>query len=242
MADRPILFIAPMIRALLDGRKTQTRRILSKARVFATPERPAFTLKGEHMVRALQGATGFRHLHGDGWFWECDALEWQAPITHTGIMAHIGYAVGDRLWVKETWAPLDACTHNDPGTQALADNGFYRADDGTVGGEISKWRPSIFMTRNRSRITLIVTDVRVQRLQDCSEADAVAEGIWRDTIPDGLIPGGNTSFGFSGHSGFSTAVSAYQCLWDHINGAGAWDANPWVVAVSFDVRKGNIDG
>ncbi|QPI73894.1 hypothetical protein [Sphingobium sp. Cam5-1] len=248
MADRPILFSAPMVRALLEGRKTQTRRILSKARVFATPERPAFTLKGEHMSRALQAASGFRHLHGDGWFWECDALEWQAPATRTGVMAHIGYAVGDRLWVRETHGFNHYEYERGKAPKVRPDDLddlhiSYRADeyDREIRSELL-YRPSIFMPRWASRLTLTVTDVRVQRLQDCSEADALAEGIEARGVGSlwGWIDYLETNPNVTRH--FADPRRSYASLWDSINGDGAWDANPWVVAVSFDVRKGNIDG
>lgn len=262
MTDRPILFSAPMVRALLAGTKTQTRRTLRRARVFATPETKPFTLTGGDLERALQGADRFRHLGQDGWFWEADAFEWQAPATRTGWMAHISYAPGDRLWVKEQFIPDPSADHDAwddwkasyyewsgtgcrldmvPPTLRKPACVLFKADPRWQGDQGFKWRPSIHMPRWASRLTLTVTEVRVERLQDISEADAIAEGIGRDMIPDGLIPGGNTGFGFADCSGFDTAKSAYAVLWDSINGPGSWASDPWVVAVSFEVRQGNID-
>jgi len=195
MTDRPILFSAPMVRALLAGTKTQTRRVLKEP-------------------------YGMLERMPDG--------EWK-PIP-TKIF------VGDRLWVRETWAPLTALTHNDPGPQAIIDGGFYRADEGTVDGEISKWKPSIFMPRHASRLTLTVTDVRVERLQDISEADARAEGcpVTWDGKPYAPPPPEVDSW--QGYGRYS-----YCLLWSKINGPGSWDVNPWVVAYTFTVQHGNID-
>jgi hypothetical protein len=142
----------------------------------------------------------------------------------------VRYRIGDRLYVRETWAPLGALTHSDPGVQALADRGFYRADESTVEGEISRWRPGIHMPRWASRITLIVTDVRVQQLQEISEEDARAEGCIPDD--DSLNPN---------HIG--PARSIFHNLWDSLNsdrGYG-WEANPWVAAYTFQPIAGNID-
>jgi len=226
MADRPILFSAPMIRAILEGRKTQTRRVLTKARVFATPETPAFTLAGDALSRALQGASGFRHLHGDGWFWEADAFEWQVPAARTGWMAHIGYALGDRLWVKETWSHSGDGVFEISQARMLGRGGvIYRADNDPRHPNAKYW-PSIFMPREFSRLTLTVTDVRVQRLQEISGEDAVAEGV-RSRLPDNGI-----------------AQQDFADLWSIINTAPGkrWYDNPWIVAISFDVARRNIDG
>lgn len=199
MADRPILFSAPMVHALLDSRKTQTRRALNP--------QPA------------EGAR-FAGIEPDGsWMFSKGCFYGKIKPR---------YAPGDRVYVRETWAPLDALTHSDPGVQALADRGFYRADDGTVEGEISRWRPGIHMPRWASRLTLTVTDVRVQRLQEISAEDAKAEGV---------TDAESTKF---------TRVSQFKELWDTINsgrddGAFAWSANPWICAVSFTVERRNID-
>ena len=220
MADRPIIFSAPMIRALLDGRKTQTRRQVHK--LFRSDY--DLTIAKDRRGRNCYAGTnpyGVHWIHDDAPFFP--------------------YAPGDRLYVREAWAPLSALTHNDPGPTALAANGFYRADESTVDGEISRWRPSIHMPRWASRLTLHVTDVRVQRLQDISEEDARAEGIeplksgrgyYDPTMSHGAVRAGHY---------FTYAKTAFETLWNSIHGPDAWDANPWVAAITFDVKRGNID-
>lgn len=244
MADRPILFSAPMVRALLAGTKTQTRRLLSEARVFATPETKAFTLRGDDLARALQNASRFRRLDGNGWFWEADAFEWQAPALRTGWMAHIGYAPGDRLWVREAWRTQSFDDHWRP-SELNAGNTLWRYEaDGVRShpdpvSRFGKLRPSMYMPRWASRLTLIVTDVRVQRLQDISEEDARAEGVVCLGRMDGepwdhcYVPG--VTRGYE-----AEATSCYSLLWEQINGSGAWAANPWVMATSFEVHHRNI--
>jgi len=211
--DHPLLFSAPMVRANLEERKTQTRRIF-------TPQ-PEELGDGTCRTNGHQGNTDY-------------LMREIAPRYWTKIK------VGDRLWVREAWAPLSALTHNDPGTQALADRGFYRADNGTVDGEISRWRPSIHMPRWASRLTLIVTDVRVQRLQDISREDAVAEGLIKVPAPEMAVKMG-CDYGFEGDPRYGSPVSAYATLWDHINGPGAWSKNPWVVAYTYEPIIKNID-
>lgn len=223
MTDRPILFSAPMVRALLAGRKTQTRRPLYTARKIKAdgtlpksryyPDYPAPS-GGLAQIYTLSGASNI--------------------------------AVGDRLWVKETW------THTGTGVWALGD--VHHARDGKVVYRASEdipgagWFPSIFMFRKFSRLTLTVTDVRIERLQDISEADARAEGIYCTSLGLGGLysidrPGDKARGGatITRPAGWEKASHAYCHLWERINGAGAWEANPWVVAVSFDVREGNID-
>lgn len=200
MADRPIIFSAPMVRALLDGRKTQTRRVLKK---------PA-------AIDAL-------------------AVFGPAFMTLPGNVDLIGYAPGDRLWVREA-----VCWVSGWGWRYRADNDDLAEKRET--GEVSRWRPSIHMPRWASRLTLTVTEVRVQRLQDISEADAVAEGIQRLIGSKG--PNYFTreiSGKWSGSFNAPTAAEVYSDLWNSLHGPGAWDANPWVVALTFTVQRGNID-
>lgn len=218
MTERPIDFRRHEVLATLAGRQTQFRRPITRARVFGTPERKSFTLTGEHMARALQNASGFRRMDGDGWFWESDAFEWQAPSTRTGWLAHIGHAPGDSLWVREA-------AHYGPNRIAYsASNPPLRAGDRVEG-----WGPAKranAMPRWASRLTLEVTSVKVERLQDISEADAIAEGVecdsdgWRD-------------YQMPATQCCATANAAFRTLWTSINGSGSWAANPWVLATTF---------
>lgn len=183
MKERPILFSGPMVRAILEGRKTQTRRVLKGSTEFKGPYNPAY----------LEA-----HKNSPGW----------------GSICPYGQP-GDRLWLRETWAQP---TTLDPGPT------FYRADypSSAAGYEnlppASKirWKPSIHMFRHQSRITLEVTEVRVQRLREISVNDAFAEGCGISTDKDNL--------------------NDFQNLWDSINGKRPgydWQSNPWVWAVSF---------
>ena len=123
--------------------------------------------------------------------------------------------IGDRLWVKETYSQPGGTIH-------------FRADADVDHSEVFKWRPSIFMFRYLSRILLKIEDVRVQRLQDISEEDARAEG-------------GPSILGYVDEDkiqhGFLSYREWYAWLWDSINGAGGWKANPWVWAITFERIK-----
>lgn len=220
MSDRPILFSGPMVRAILDGRKTQTRRVVKvgdtiEERDDGTPW-PYFTT----------------WTHGD------DGSPWAAcPYG----------APGDRLWVRETWRYTDWTEDGQPWIRYAADDArrlcervtpewaarvadtwaeLSSSENVAVDGRAAdrKWRPSIFLPRWASRITLAVTAVRVERLQEISELDALAEGV--DPYCDETRDDG------SGRP--DDHRSAYEDLWDDINGDRApWDTNPWVWVVEF---------
>ncbi|HSC88532.1 MAG TPA: hypothetical protein VLC09_14720 [Polyangiaceae bacterium] len=226
MADRPILFSGPMVRAILDGTKTQTRRVVSGA---------------------LQTADGgWEHVSGARWR-QVVARGPVFPETYgPAIKCPYGVA-GDRLWVRETfdsrnsagerWKPKDSAfvVFRD-GAQMYSDGTYSPPLESYAPGafDLCRWRPSIHMPRWASRITLEVTAVRVERLQDISEEDAQAEGIergedffqcptWRD-----YMPGDEAASWFP-----DDPIGSYSTLWDSINGAGAWDANLWVWVVEF---------
>ncbi|WP_164826888.1 hypothetical protein [Sinorhizobium meliloti] len=231
MTDRPILFSGPMIRALLAGRKTQTRRLLKPQ-----PPEWATSCQQPTMLNALH-----QWVPSGLWAWSEEEQSPPRPLRRWPVNAdgehywlRPRFSIGDRLWVRETWAPLTYLTHNDPGPQAIIDGGFYRADGGTVDGEVSRWKPSIFMPRHASRLTLIVTDVRVERLQDISEADAIAEGAKQYSSSTKLSRPFNADWKGIYREGYAE-------LWNDINGAGSWEANPWVAAYTFTVIKQNID-
>jgi len=204
MTDRPILFSGPMVRALLDGRKTQTRRMLKPQ-----PD---------------------------------DILEGQIP-------RQLRTAISDRLWVKETWRAHG--WHSDCVEIAYAaqrglvgwseQHAQIRYPDGDRNGfkyyapkGPDFWRPSLFMPRWASRLTLIVTDVRVERLQDIREEDAIAEGADQYSSSTKLSRAFNPDWKGIYREGYAE-------LWNAINGAGSWEANPWVAAYTFTVIKQKID-
>lgn len=176
--EKPILFSAPMVRAILEGKKNQTRRLFNTD--YCVP------LTGE-------------------------ILRW--PYGHPG----------DRLWVRETWRH-QASPHTVTSCR-------YRADE-TPENDHYQWRPSIFMPRWASRITLEVTGVRVERLQEISEADALAEGF--------PLPGGPMRVnGKLGTGVFFDPLMAFRAYWHELNAKRCpWESNPWVWVVTFEMKGG----
>jgi hypothetical protein len=219
MTDRPILFSAPMIRALLAGTKTQTRRLIPQK----TQE--AYWEYDEWCSNVSAGVPTYR--------------TWEREF----YLERSRYAGGDRLWCKETWG----YDWYDDGQSRAHKRVVYRADPGAQpmdNGDPVGWRPSIFMPRSASRITLIVTGVKVERLQEISEEDAWAEGVC--TWCEGLDKVPWTGLSIDDRRGlvrstYGSAVNAYRHLWEHINGPDSWSENPWVSATAFDVHKQNID-
>ena len=207
MTDRPMLFSTPMIKALKAGKKTQTRRPAWR-QVITHPDCPKSWLHGEHRP---DGYTYLRTI-------------WQKA------------APGDRIWVRETWGERGATGYNVVNgveVEQDADWIVYRAD----GEDGKRWMPSIFMPRSASRITLVVTDVRRQRLQDITVDDIVAEGVKEPFSQfTAAIPGPAAQDAWE-----EKAWLAWQETWDSIHGAGAWDDNPEVIALTFDVHMRNID-
>lgn len=209
MTDRPILFSAPMIKALLAGRKTQTRRIIK-------PQPRRFSPEHERKWFAHAIPSGSHEGKPTEWTW------WEGP-PHGPSLYHMGdvrYAPGDLLWVREAWA--------DAGPHGLR---YYATDDVH---DLRRKRPSIHMPRWASRLTLEVTQVRVQRLQEISEADAIAEG-----CPGRL--GRNPDFPdeWDPHP-----VEEFRDLWAEINGkrpGATWADDPWIVALTFKVHHSNVD-
>lgn len=225
MTERPILFSGPMVRALLDGRKTQTRRIVKPQPSDYRPETVApQKLRGEppkHDRPYFDAYNGGPH-----WCW------WDQYNRQGRDWIKCPYGIpGDTLWVRETWG-LNDWKHGGrnpiPKTRPVdlyADALTYRAteDDPEILQEMP-FRPSIHMPRWASRLTLTITEVRVERLQDISDPDAEAEGV---QIP-ALVP-------ILG--AFWSSRDGYARLWEHINGKGSWAANPWVWGVTFDVKS-----
>lgn len=208
MRERPILFSAPMVRAIIAGTKTQTRRMV-KWPVLSKSDGAKQRIFGEADVADLNALLADRQRH---------PLRKVCPYGQPG----------DRLWVRETWAQYPVELNPEPC------NAWYRAD-GRLPPKVTKWTPSIHMPRWASRITLVVIGVRVERLQDISEEDAIAEGIERK---DGV--GGYPMTGFRDYArddawfvNVQAAEKSFASLWHSINGAESWDANPWVWVVEF---------
>lgn len=197
--EKPILFSAPMLRALLAGSKTQTRREMrvqphDGAEVVCDDFYPTVITKNgdEEPGPEVFGA-----------WWSDGDQALRCPYGKPG----------DRLWVKETFAV------------SPQDGSILYAADSQIGRVAPVHKPSIFMPRTASRITLEITHVRVERLQDISKADALREGVVE--LRDG--------FGLADTSHFHAADprQSYWSLWESINGQGSVEANPWVWVVEF---------
>lgn len=200
MKERPIIFSGPMVRAILDGRKTQTRRIVKPTK-----------------CRDIM----------------CDMVPCEIAGEVNGESPDYRYSSygkpGDRLWVRETWARYNTDQHS----HDIA----YRATQPADWPSDGNWRPSIFMPRALSRITLEITAVRVERLQDgegetAFESRYLAEGVYR-------IDHGDGDYYYSAFRdepdphNWSDPADAFKELWQSIHGPGSWDANPWVWVIKF---------
>jgi hypothetical protein len=239
MKKRPILFSGPMVRAILEGRKTQTRRVMKPQ-----PETYEESWTGDCF-----------HIHFANGKVTSDSGGGERATRHLFAEKHCRYgAPGDKLWVRETWCHKA----DDDGREVYNSEGnfdpscfHYYADGTTVmsmdadgsyefnkdGSEKSPWKPSIHMPRWASRITLDVKSVRVERLQDISEEDAMAEGI--------QIAPQFCGIGFDGHPVESSRIDwaptdYFEELWESINGTGSWEQNPWVWVIEFS-KEGKGD-
>ena len=186
---KPIIFSTLMVQAILDGRKTQTRRVI---KIDDTPENWKISIAGTSIVRA-------------------EPYDVKLPR----------YAAGDILWVRETWS-IHECVKCQAGIPALGGECkceyVYRTNYGATD---FRWKPSIHMPREAARIFLRVTNVRVERLQDITEEDTIAEGMSK-TLVDGVV--------------FISAKGNFHVFWDSLNikrGYG-WDTNPWVWVIEFE--------
>jgi hypothetical protein len=234
MKERPILFSGAMVRALLNGSKTQTRRVVKPA-----PD-------ADQVLRTVTGSSGFVYSVDDTPSVPYPAvrrIRWDCPYGQPG----------DRLWVRETWRGVVEISP--PGQSVEHGVARYVPDRehcrrveyaATQARDSEPWRPSIHMPRWASRILLEIVSLRVERLQDISDHDAIAEGIepnWCGDLSkgpngfggEGWVPDCGWINYLSGPDGEEahTAVESYRTLWESINGPGSWEANPWVWVVEF---------
>jgi len=216
MTEKPILFNTEMVKAILDGRKTQTRRVIKPQPINEKP-----------------------HLEW-GWAWRKSKKTWFSGVTlkqlvsKPGLLYHSPYGKpGDELWVRETWRPsqINGKVWYKAGEwlpyikKYKTVHESYKGIDGT-----SKWRPSIHMPRRASRIQLTVKDVRVERVTDITEDDAKAEGMKFD-LQDASIKYSEL------YNGNYTLVHKFYSLWNSINGSRGYgvETNPWVWVIEFEL-------
>jgi hypothetical protein len=212
MKERPILFSTPMVRAILDGRKDLTRRIIRFPEDFtceAVYDNSPFGLK---YTSELGGGTVQRLA--------CKYGE-----------------IGDRLWVKETFTKLvpehfidkhfvykaDMCYSSERIRQNYIEVGYPY-----------KWKPSIFMPRLASRITLEITNIKVERLRDITEENAIREGIEIIHMAEPSVPV-YRNYLLKEKLGTTNPVKSFRTLWDKVNGADSWNSEPWVWVIEFKV-------
>ena len=227
MKEHPILFNGEMVRAILEGRKTQTRRVVNPP----PPEHlPDSDIRGPEVFSPYIIRNG-EQVEGEPIYGVYDDWgEWGAKFPYG--------QPGDRLWVRETWSP----DHKD---FYPFDKMVYRADNCHAGlkqwakdCELHnhypnegcachfRWRPSIHMKRENSRIDLEITDVRVERLQDISEEDAKAEGFGNDEDPFWRPTACDPDSG-----GYPSCRNSFHYVWDSIY--KNWGTNPWVFVIEF---------
>lgn len=195
-SEKPILFSAPMIRAILDGRKSQTRRVFKG---YTPPNCPG--------VHSCVIEDGYAKFHLDG----------QLSM-HSGEWTKCPYQVGTKLWVREAFGL-------DPTTPDKRIKYLYRSSIELRWEKAIKWKPSIFMPRAASRITLEIVGVRVEKLGDITTDDAEAEGAvrWWNSTPLTIGQG----------RPLLHPKKAFEALWEFANGKGSWAKNPWVWVISF---------
>ena len=236
MTDRPILFSGPMVRAIHARLKTNTRRVLR--------------IKG-HKTFSEFGPSDTR---GYDWHFRDAEMRWH-DLRYEELLKRLPHQVGDRLWVREAWRTHVAYEDLAPRDMGGEEPIRYEAD-----GYLETWgwpfmdapgryRQGMHMPRWASRTTLVVTDVRVQRLQEISEEDAIAEGVEKIDY-DGNDPRYMGEYGWRDYRDhphaevpFKKPIDSFRTLWDSLNAARGygWGQNPWVTATTYTVHRCNID-
>lgn len=252
--------------------KTMTRRLLVPNRVrFFDGRGSAWRPSDEQLAHALTDVRDVRRIDGDTWTWQGKAYPYQEPATHTTWFAHISPAPGDLLWVREAWRVSQTHDYMKPAELPPRRMTMLYVAGGSMGGVSSpprvgdrpaaeylhdaaypqgvpSWagrrRPGMFLPRWASRLTLEVVDVRIERLQDISDGDALAEGIekdhavgmpkvwgWRDYLRGDEIAKRH----------YADPRESFRTLWSSINGSSSWEANPWVMVIVFKPHLTNVD-
>ena len=226
MTDYPMIYSAPMVRALQAGIKTQTRRIITPGNsLFNGGKWSALHKRQEWDWKGAWVDGGPSPMGNPGPYLK---LPWKAGDDEFAGSVHRIYPViqpGDRIWVKEAVAWVSRCGWR------------YRADNDDLSeqreqGEVGRWRSPIHMPRSASRITLTVTEVGAQRVSEISLGDCYAEGctVGKSEADAGALP-----------VGWTGPWDEYRALWNSIHGPDAWARNDWVWVRTFTVQHGNID-
>ena len=253
MRELPTLFRAPMVRALLAGRMTQTRLPMKPSSCYFGSAPPAFWDHADFTDAFVDGELSqYLHVaaHEEKGCAECERMGWdgtrhrlwprmapasewqQEPDRHSGYVPP-----ASRLWVRETWRRWDnggrqiAYRADLQCLEATEETGHWLVFDAgnRLRSDPGGWSSAIQMPRWMSRFALEVTRVRAQRLHDIDEEDALAEGI--------TALGGVFSFDSPRAGVHDTAVAAYRELWESIHGKGSWEATPWIWAISFNPSR-----
>ncbi len=223
MTERGMIFNAEMVRAILDGRKTQTRRVM---KVQPESNQLGLLLITDSTKRSDIGKYHWAESNATG------------NHVRSKLFSCPFGAAGDRIWVRETFCPVDDTQYGGEKWVDYRATPRYEAshpagwDSAPNDAEALKWRPSIHMPRWASRILLEITDVRVERLNSIHDVDAMREGI------QNLTTCSHADFGIPGVVNAQHPVRAFQLLWESIYGADSWRANPWVWVIEFKRVEG----
>lgn len=231
MKERPIIFNTEMVKAILDGRKTQTRRLVNDNHTQAiefmggsNEENDEFEFIGLNYGKWGDDS----NEHGPEWLVSCTEYPEEGVLPIGQLLG----AVGDRLWVRETFSTLSSGSYEQekPAQGTNQDIRYFASDrlassDKNIRGY--GWIPSIHMPRWASRINLEITNVRVERLNAISEEDALVEGMDNGTSDAAIAAGW-----------YEKPQRAFQRLWTQIYGEENWSSNPWVWVIEFKRVEG----
>jgi len=227
MKERPILFSTEMVQAILDGRKTQTRRVLNPQLPFHKFDFFCGNNDAGYSALTTKGYVEFRgyEIFENG----------ERKYTPFYIKPKYGEK-NDILWVRETWVKLNGqYVYKADYDNGVPANEIELPNGATV--DDAKWKPSIHMPKEACRLRLKIKSIRVERLMDISEQDAIAEGV-RQRF-GGFINYANPSnlftetYPFLGRK-YSAAQMSYLSLWERINGENSFEENPWVWVIEFE--------
>jgi|WetSurMetagenome_2_1015567.scaffolds.fasta_scaffold03883_12 hypothetical protein len=227
MKEHPILFSTPMVRALFERRKSQTRRVKGLDYINEYPGR--WILAGNSLSHPNIPRIAKKYDNSVYWCWDSCSGETISFVTTCPYGK-----VGDTLWVRETWNWEGDTSYED----LLPIGSFWYKADFEKNEGPAKWKPSIFMPRKACRILLEVTDIRTERIQNISEEDAINEGIEHEgdgfkcyaKIDSGRHKGEDHPWNVIPNR---SAKTSYQELWESLNGINSWANNPWVWVIEF---------